>query len=381
MSEKKGETKRQHYVPRMILRNFSEDGKRLSLAANGRIIHEAALSKQCYEDYFYGEDNVVEKGFAEEEGRVAAILGDLDLERLSALDNGDLYQLKKFVHYQYARTRGAAEKLNRMTSSLVKSLLRTSARVNGAASPFTEADVAEVSVGLKRAQDMNLAQAVKSLPILLDMEVAFLTAANRSEGFVISDHPVVLYNRFAESHPRFGRWPAGAGGVASKGAQLYMPLSPDVTLALFDPSSYAYAAKRRTCRARPSDVMTLNRMQAINAMHCYYFNRNRFGATTAGSLAAARAGHPSIYDSSVHEGPFVPTGEDKASQFVAIGGTGIRLDAGLSFVSVTCHDSYDGYDFAMLPIRSPEVFQFTEDYRAHVESRAQTAGAADPQQE
>ena len=50
MSERKGETKRQHYVPRMILRSFSNDGKRISLLVDGRRIDGASLRDQCQED-------------------------------------------------------------------------------------------------------------------------------------------------------------------------------------------------------------------------------------------------------------------------------------------------------------------------------------------
>jgi hypothetical protein len=81
--EKLGETKRQHYVPRIILRNFSKDGKRISLVVDGKRIDGASIGKQCYGDYFYGSDNVMEKSFADSEAKMAAFLGDLAPARLA----------------------------------------------------------------------------------------------------------------------------------------------------------------------------------------------------------------------------------------------------------------------------------------------------------
>jgi hypothetical protein len=64
MDERKGKTKRQHYVPRMILRNFSRDGKRISLVTGGKRIYNTGLRDQCQEDYFYGADQIMEESFA-----------------------------------------------------------------------------------------------------------------------------------------------------------------------------------------------------------------------------------------------------------------------------------------------------------------------------
>lgn len=73
-TEKLSETKRQHYVPRMLLRNFTKDGKRISLIVDGKRIDGASIGKQCYGDYFYGSDNVMEKSFSDSEAKMLAFL-------------------------------------------------------------------------------------------------------------------------------------------------------------------------------------------------------------------------------------------------------------------------------------------------------------------
>jgi len=102
--EKLGETKRQHYVPRMILRRFSKDGKRISLVVAGKRIDGASIGKQCYGDYFHGSDNVMEKSFADSEAKMASFLGDLAPARFANLTDEDVHELRMFLAYQYIRT-------------------------------------------------------------------------------------------------------------------------------------------------------------------------------------------------------------------------------------------------------------------------------------
>src|SRR5207237_4965802 len=94
---------------------------------------------------------------------------------------------------------------------------------------------------------------------------------DRVPGFVISDHPVVLYNQYAEHHADLQHC-LGITGLAAKGLQMFLPLSPAVTLAVFDPSTYQYGGRERiVVRAGPQDVTYLNRLQAIQGVKCIYF--------------------------------------------------------------------------------------------------------------
>lgn len=99
-TDKKGQTKRHHYVPQMILRNFSANEATTSLVvlSSGKRVPEAPINRQCYEPYFYGEDQVMERSFSREEANVSKVLGDLSRERLDALTDNDIALLKNFVH-------------------------------------------------------------------------------------------------------------------------------------------------------------------------------------------------------------------------------------------------------------------------------------------
>lgn len=373
MSERKGETKRQHYVPRMILRNFSEDGKRISLVVNGKRIDNTGLKDQCQEDYFYGADQVMEKSFADEEAKMSAFFGDLSPERFADLSEEDVLRLRLFVTYQHARTRGAAEHLSKFTGAFAKQTLKDSLILNKNTEISPE-DLESVEIGMEGAQHEALWLAAKTIPILFDMRVKFVTT-KRTPGFVIADHPVVAYNQFAEHHPILSRYPT-ATGLALKGLQLFLPLSPSMLLAVFDPSTYEYGGKSSVCTAGPADVAHLNRMQAVNAHSCFYFDGRRMTDDALSDLDRTRKQHPSVYEKHVATSPLIPREDGKMSQFIVVHHTEVRVGAKLSFIRTIDGHSYEGYEGPAVPIRSRKVMEFAEAYGKVLEEEVAKRRAA-----
>lgn len=384
-AKRRGDTKRQHYVPRMILKKFSKDRVQISLLVfgKGKRVDGASLRDQCYADYFYGADNVLEKSFAAEGGKIGTLLGDLSRERLEALTDDDLEQLRNFVRYQHARTKGAAEHLSNLAGAFAKQLLRDSLKLNKDID-VTEEELDEMKIGLTNAQNNSVWEAAKSLPLFLDLRVKFI-ATDRTPGFVIGDHPVVTYNQFVEDHPLLRRWPTSAG-LALKGLQLFMPLSPSVSLAVYDPGTYEYGGRSAVCRAGPKDVAFMNQMQAVNALTCIYFDPDRIDDASLASLDAARRSHPSVYEKKTVMSEMRDGGDGKKSRIVGVYHDDVRLGAKLSFIRSTDGHSYDGYDGASPPIRSPQLVAVTKQYGDFLERMAKekaaeqraTAEAGDP---
>ena len=89
-----------------------------------------------------------------------------------------------------------------------------------------------------------------------------------TDAFLTSDNPVFFYNQYNQDLP--GSVPS----VDSRGFQAFCPLSPKIVLVLYDDNTYELtdtAAKRdRRSVATQSDVIQLNRMQAVNATECLY---------------------------------------------------------------------------------------------------------------
>jgi hypothetical protein len=380
LDQRKGKTKRQHYVPRMILRNFSSDAekRRISLVAGGKRIYGTSLRDQCQEDYFYGADQVMEDSFAKEEARMATFFGDLAPERFASLEDDDVHQLRLFVAYQHARTRAAAEHLSAFIGSFLKEAARGTAVLNQDAD-MTGEDIDAVEVRMTNAQNEAIWHAAKSHPILLDMHVKFIKTA-RTPGFIIADHPVVAYNQFAEHHPVLSRYPTSAG-LASKGLQMFMPLSPGMTLALFDPATYEYGGKGCVCTAGPADVAYLNRMQAVNAYSSFYFDESRMTEEALSDLEKTRAEHPSVLKKNISKSPMIQREDGKMSQFIVVHQTEVRLGAKLSFIRPADFHLYEEYEGASVPNRSEEVMRFAELYGEMLEKEVAQRRASQTDQE
>jgi len=377
--EKQGETKNQHYVPRFILRKFSKDQRHISLLtlSNGKRIDGAKIAGQCKGDYFYGADQVMEKSFQAEESNVAKYLSDLAPTHLAALSEKTFSELRMFVHYQKARTRGAAMHMSRFVGAFAKTVLRDSIILNRDSEIQSE-DLELVEIGLKNGQDESLWVAATSRPIMLDMAVKFIVA-DRPTGFVIADHPVVAYNQFAEHHSVLKHYPTSTG-LAHKGLQLFMPLSPSVTLAIYDPGVYEYGGKSRVCRAGPQDVRFLNEMQAVNAWECIYFNGDRIDAVTLDALSQIRKAHPSRYQKEVSESDFIRRDDGTLSKFTVVTSVDIRVGAKLSFIRPTDGHSYEHYRGPSVPVRSNALLRLSEEYAKDLErivaERRAAAGAS-----
>ena len=75
------DNKRQHYVPKSVLRRFACDldrdpePRQINLVNISRlkIVREASLKEQCYRDYFYGQKTAVEKQLSLLEGFYSAL--------------------------------------------------------------------------------------------------------------------------------------------------------------------------------------------------------------------------------------------------------------------------------------------------------------------
>lgn len=373
MTERKGDTKRQHYVPRMILRNFSNDRKRICLVVEGRRIDGVSLRDQCQASYFYGADQVMEKSFADEEAKMSAFFGDLNPDRFATLDDDAIYQLRMFVAYQHARTRGAAEHHSKFVGAFAKQTLRDHLMLNGHETLKPE-DLDLVEVGIDNAQNDAIWTAAKSNPVLLDMAVKFIKTA-RTPGFVIADHPVVAYNQFAEHHPILSRYPTSTG-LAAKGLQLFMPLSPDMVLAVYDPATYQYGGNSMVCTAGPADVAFLNRMQAVNAYSCFYFDPARMDDVGLSDLIETRSKHPSVYKKQVSTSNMLRHEDGRLSRLVAVHQTELRVDAKLSFIRPLDGRTYEDYSGPSVPVRSPAVLEFARRYGEELEAEVARRRAA-----
>lgn len=361
--------KRQHYVPRLILRGFSTDGRTISLFAFRSVkrVDGASLKEQCYEDYFYGRDGGIEEGFATLEGEFAASLGDLSREHLDTVQQQEADKIRQFVHYQRLRTAGAATDVNDFGEALAKKVLSKDARV---------ADVLDkVRIKTKKPQFESLHHAVTGFPLVFDLGIKFLVAG-RKKTFVVSDNPVVASNQYVEHHPALREHPSGSTGLAVKGLQLFLPVSPRVCVALYDKSTYRYGSDTRlTCGASTSDIQLLNVLQAANAQECIYFDPSQLDESEIVRLQRERAKYEGWKEPKFSEGPLTRRPDGLLSQIIMSSAPELRLGAKFNFLKVTDDTTYEGYDRGILPPRSEELLELNKQYCKFIDAKTEEACA------
>ena len=188
--------KRHHYVPKMLLKKFSRDEKQTNLVLldAGKRIPNVGIRNQCYQDYYYGKDGVIEKAFDETERRFAATLGDLRVDHLQSISDVEIIHLRLYVLFQRMRTVRAATGFELMTEAVLKEHLRPKAQAEGI-------DLSAVRIRTSTPQLFTLGAAAAGAGAIADLQVKFLLH-ERNVGFVLSDHPVVICNQFVEYHPR-----------------------------------------------------------------------------------------------------------------------------------------------------------------------------------
>lgn len=115
---------------------------------------------------------------------------------------------------------------------------------------------------------------LKALPYMLTgiLDLRAHLISSSSNVFLTSDNPVVRYNQYCE-----GIEHSGVTGVASKGLQLFVPLSPRHYLILYDSSTYRAVAGRftRKSKAVDSDIDQLNKIQLMSAEDHIYFSERQ----------------------------------------------------------------------------------------------------------
>ena len=125
MDNQKNDKRRQHYVPKFYLRNFSKNKKSVGiyLFKENKIIEHGSINDNLWKEYFYGEDAVVENKLAEYEGRWKDIISAIiETERLPDT-NSDLVWLRYFMLISSARTLKRGNQINDDYTSLIKKLL------------------------------------------------------------------------------------------------------------------------------------------------------------------------------------------------------------------------------------------------------------------
>lgn len=256
MDNQKNDKRRQHYVPKFYLRNFSESKKSVGiyLFKGNKIIEHGSINDNLCKEYFYGEDAVVENKLAEYEGRWNDIISAIiETERLPDTSS-DLVWLRYFILISSARTLKRGNQINDYYTALMKKLLEV--EKPELFERVISADKDGFSVKMNYPALPFISAAQQCLPLVIDLKIDLLI--NRSDiDYVTSDNPAVFYNQlFQEKNLSRGF------GWAEYGIQFIVPINPRIAICMYD--SEVYNMKEKILNSN-STVNKLNELFLNNS--------------------------------------------------------------------------------------------------------------------
>lgn len=261
------EHKKHHYVPRFYLKLFSENGRSINLfnIRTQRSVIDGGLKNQCYRDYFYGKDLQAEKALSLVEGQMSRILNAVQSDcALPSRRSEDRLTFLFHVLMQHTRTAYSVDAYDEQTDKLMKYLMAPEMEKMN----LSPEQIATIKITQKDSARFALSMATPHYPLLIDLEWKLLRATGTHE-FITSDNPVVYYNQF------FTFRKSGSNtGLASKGLQIFFPVSPKHLVVLYDGKVYGVGSKKSDVVdvSDARDVEQLNRLQFISALENVYFH-------------------------------------------------------------------------------------------------------------
>ncbi|NTW53926.1 MAG: DUF4238 domain-containing protein [Chlorobaculum sp.] len=249
--------KNQHFVPRCYLKEFTHrsEGTTINLFNIDRkkTISNAPVKNQCSKDYFYGKDEFLENVIQLLEGTYASTLQQLLSSLSPALNNNQIFILKRFLLFQYLRTEAASKLTVEISASMNE--------VTGNSGYYFNLEI-------KKAVLMAMRDYVTNIKIIDDLKICIVQ--NKTDiPFITSDDPVVLSNKW---HLNDIRTKLRSFGLRTCGALLFLPITPKLMCLAYDGDVYHIAHKNCwTSILDINDVIAFNEQQILNCRANLFF--------------------------------------------------------------------------------------------------------------
>jgi hypothetical protein len=254
MTEKNQKKKKQHFVPKFYLRNFSSNRRTVQIFhIMSGIFHKSPLDSTCQESYFYGADGefenfleMLDNNHSRAIKKVIQFIPLSDYERIALLE---------FLLVQKTRTRlerqlveGFGDAIcDRYLKPMMQSLLKSDG--------LSDYEIEGYSVRIKNMDifhKQSIVHAMDSIIGISDLVPCFI-GNNSNTPFISSDNPVIFNNRIHLDN--------NFTAILSKGLQIHCPLNPHLYLLLYDEKFYTIDQSKPPCL---SDINRLNALQLLN---------------------------------------------------------------------------------------------------------------------
>lgn len=257
----------QHYVPQMYLRNFSSNGKSIGgyILGERKYVSDMPIDRVCGRKYLYGEDLKIEKWFSDLEGNWANLLRKIISEKNLELSEEEWAYLYMFVFLSDARTGYTADSTVDSATKVAKSIALLG-QEHGLVD-FSDEEIKKLHVSIDKPNLAHLQSMPTGVEVMQDLAPALIINSS-GKGFITSDCPMMKYNPLFVKR-RYHR----NSGIGQVGAQVLLPLSPDLCLILYDSAVYDIKVKDRVLTLNSADqIIKLNMLLARNAKATVFFN-------------------------------------------------------------------------------------------------------------
>lgn len=231
-----GIAKVQHYVPHFLLKRWGAGKKEHVHAfekASGRTWAAKAKSlareSRFYDLDIHGQTLTLEPGLADLEAETSGSFRRLvEAEDFASITSDDVGRIAIFLSVQFVRTPGFREMFRGITSDMGEWLRSAVGEDEDVA---TQIERMTGRAGSDEHVRLQVAKMIVEAPREFSQHFLakdwILLRAPEGHSFLIGDHPVVMQNQ-TERHPLLGNI-----GLAVRGIEIYMPVSPRLTLAMF----------------------------------------------------------------------------------------------------------------------------------------------------
>ncbi|EDP99388.1 DUF4238 domain-containing protein [Shewanella benthica] len=226
--DRKNTAKRQHYVPRLLLKRFA-DSKELIWVFDKweKRVFKSSIKGVAAETYYYnfevsGVEYSLEDKLTEYESKASKIIDSIvDNNSLSNLTEEDKYSLSEFISIQYLRTPYAFNQSLKLHDHLMGELL------SRGISPEQVEGYQEPTEYSSRLWRMSLLSDFDLFTQNFFNKTWLLQASSAESQFWISDNPISFQSTTGDEGER------GKIGLEVDGIEVYLPLTKDLTLVLW----------------------------------------------------------------------------------------------------------------------------------------------------
>ncbi|MDP3393081.1 DUF4238 domain-containing protein [Sediminibacterium sp.] len=258
--------KNQHYVPQFYLRLFSvnEQESQIGLFYLTKEFFKQSvpLKSQAKEDYFYGADGYFEEELSKLESICAPHFKTIITANIIPKRQSSAYlSTLVFTIVMSNRTKDTAEKIKETTNKMAKELMSYDENLKD--------KIENIGIYPTEPAAMALATISEQIPICFDLKLKLVVNKTNLK-FITSDNPVIKYNQFLEQRKHQG----GNVGLATKGLQLFFPISPNHMLCFYDEWVYKIGDKSNDIITIDNidDIEKLNYLQVLNCYDHLYFD-------------------------------------------------------------------------------------------------------------